>query len=101
MQAAMTLVCLLSHENDLLSDLPVSSLTCSDPAWPARLCTSIHMVFEHLLAPVHSHGTLVQRGSVFTPSPSLGNPYAIQLAKYYSAILAQPSKSGKGTDDKR
>lgn len=40
--------CLLSHVTDLLGDLPVSSLVSSDPARPARLCTSVHMVCEHL-----------------------------------------------------
>jgi hypothetical protein len=101
MRFCFRLRCLLSHENDLLGDLPVSSLLSSDPARPARLCTSVHMVCEHLRVKLHSRGTLVQRGSVFTPSPSLGNPDAIQLARYYSSILSPPSQSGKETDGKR
>ena len=48
MRFCFRLRCLLSHENDLLGDLPVSSLLSSDPARPARLCTSVHMVCEHL-----------------------------------------------------
>ena len=48
MRVCFRLRCVLSHENDLLGDLPVSSLVSSDPAWPARLCTSVHMVCEHL-----------------------------------------------------
>jgi hypothetical protein len=42
-------------------------------------------------------GTLVQRGNVFTPDPSPGNPYVIQFARYYRYILAQDVKNGKGT----
>ena len=94
----MTLACLLSHVNYLFDDLPVSSLLYSDPAWPARLRTSVYMVCEHLRdQSIHE----VQRGSVFTHGPSPCNPYAIQLVRYYSSILLQPLKNGKETDDKR
>ena len=81
---------------DLLDDLPVSSLASSDSAWPVRLCTSVHMVCEHLRIQCIHDGSLVQRGHVFTPSPLLGNPYGIQLARYYSSILRHLSKSGNG-----
>ena len=43
---------------------------------------------------------LVQRGSVFTPGPSPGNPYAIQLARYYESLLPVPAKSGNGEQAK-
>ena len=35
-------------------------------------------------------------GSVFTPSPSLGNPYTIQLTRCYLSLLPQGKKSGNG-----
>src|ERR1700693_4876735 len=37
---------------------------------------------------------LEQRGRVFTPSPSLGNPYTIQFSRYYRSILSLQAKSG-------
>jgi hypothetical protein len=33
-------------------------------------------------------------GTVFTPSPSLGNPYSIQFSRYYIRILFGADKSG-------
>jgi hypothetical protein len=36
-----------------------------------------------------------QHGRVFTPSPSLGNPYTIQLERYYKSLLPVPAKGGK------
>ena len=90
--------CLLSLVGYLLGDLPVSSLVSSDPAWPARLLTRVYMVCEHVRdQSIHKD----QRGSVFTHGPSPCNPYAIQLARYYSSLLSQPSKNGKEAVEKR
>jgi hypothetical protein len=34
-------------------------------------------------------------GRVFTPGPAPGNPYTIQLERYYESLLSEPAKSGK------
>jgi hypothetical protein len=39
---------------------------------------------------------VVQHGRVFTPGPAPGNPYTIQLERYYEYILSIPAKSGNG-----
>jgi hypothetical protein len=38
--------------------------------------------------------SLAERGSVFTPSPLPGNPYAIQFSKYYRTLLREEVTSG-------
>src|SRR5215471_3357408 len=38
---------------------------------------------------------VVQYGRVFTPGPVPGNPYTIQLERYYESLLSEPAKSGK------
>jgi hypothetical protein len=40
---------------------------------------------------------VVQHGSVFTHSPSLWNPYTIQLAMYSLSILMGAKKTGNRT----
>jgi hypothetical protein len=57
MRSSLRLFCLPSRATYLLDDLPVSSLHCSDPAWPARLLTRGCTVSEHLLILVHSRGS--------------------------------------------
>ncbi len=38
------------------------------------------------------------RGSVFTASPSLANPYAIQFSRYYGYILREGAQSGNARE---
>jgi hypothetical protein len=38
--------------------------------------------------------SLAERGSVFTPSPLLGNPYALQFSKYDRTLLTEEVTSG-------
>ena len=44
---------------------------------------------------------MVQHGRVFTPGPAPGNPYTIQLERYYQHILSTPAKSGNGAKQER
>ena len=37
---------------------------------------------------------LGKHGRVFTPGPAPGNPYTIQLSRYYKTLLSQGLKSG-------
>ena len=39
---------------------------------------------------------MVQHGRVFTPGPAPGNPYTLQLERYYEPILSVAAESGNG-----
>src|SRR6266851_4035650 len=50
--------------------------------FPDTLCTLIDFAYTLQLLSVASSRGLWQHGRVFTPGPSLGNPYTIQFSRY-------------------
>jgi hypothetical protein len=54
-------------------------IVCHSPDTFVRCCFAYTMQFGLS----ERSGGLWQRGSVFTPGPSPGNPYTIQFSRYY------------------
>ena len=83
------------------------------PAWrPSALWVSTRPAFVRWYSrarPTPGSGRLdareersmpvVQHGRVFTPGPAPGNPYTIQLERYYKPFLSVPATSGNGEQE--